>query len=166
MVHLSKVCKVSTIKWVLVLDLKCPNFQMVVLTHLMVVVLINHQVEVDIQCLNRMEVDILCNNLVMVAHQLSVVTAQHRNLITLPIVLLLLLEVVDLAIAILTHNLLVHVKHPLVHHHLMDNNVDHHSEVMADNLVHKEQLRSVIHVEPLLMVDIIEERTQESYVNI
>jgi hypothetical protein len=62
----------------------------------MVVVLINHQVEVDIQCLNRMEVDILCNNLVMVAHQLSVVTAQHRNLITLPIVLLLLLEVVIL----------------------------------------------------------------------
>jgi len=142
--HLIKVCKVTKIKWVLVLDLKCPNIQVVVLTHLMVVVLINHLAEISILCLN----------MAVVVHQLLVVTVQRHNLITLLIVKLLLLEV-DLAIA---HNLLVHVRHPSVHHHLMDHNLDRHTEVMAHSVMHQEQHHSVIH-----MADIIEERTQVSY---
>ena len=109
MVHLIKVCKVPKIKWALILDVRCHNTKVVVLSHLMEMVLVTHLqevnirclnlvevdiqclhlVEVVIQCLHLVEVDILCHNLEVVAHQVSVVTVHRHHLVTLLIVQLL-----------------------------------------------------------------------------
>lgn len=165
-----RVCIAPPIKWAVVLDVKCHNIKVVALSHLLEIVVVIHQAEVNTQCLNFVEVvarclhlmDILLRNLEMVAHRLSGVTVQ---LVTHHFVQLLQ-SVVDLAIVIQALSLPDHVKHHTVAHHSLDhNNVDHHHSDVMHHVVDHHHLHSVIHVE-LHMAVIIEKRPDESYVNI